>query len=138
MSDPKIIAPAEAQEMLDGTTPGPWMRDGLYVRTSPHEVAHMRALDDEGGTCGEKQARPNAALCAAAPDLAATVAAEPARIAAAVAAERAAIVEMLKKSAAEYRAAARNARHEEDRAACREGIAALESAAHDIVKRGAR
>lgn len=77
---PRIITADEAAALLRDTTPAPWMRDGLYVRNNPHEVALARALDDEGHACGETHAPNNARLIAAAPDLAATVVAQSAEI----------------------------------------------------------
>ena len=76
----RIITADEAKSMLASATPGPWMRDGLYVRNDPHDVALARALDDEGNGCGESFAPHNANLLAAAPDLAATVVAQAAEI----------------------------------------------------------
>jgi hypothetical protein len=75
----RIYTGPEALALRSGATPGPWMRDGLYVRNSPREPPILRALDDEGDGCGESQVRHNAALAAAAPDLAASVAHHDAR-----------------------------------------------------------
>ena len=88
----RIVTPAEARALLNGTTPGPWSRYALTSRDiddgsmlSPgsyvvsagpeddtHDVAHLPAelLTPLGN---------DAALLAAAPDLAATVASEPER-----------------------------------------------------------
>jgi hypothetical protein len=82
------VTPAEAQEMLDGATPGPWaaevvsaedaaeglLAEGDFVVVGDDgDVAHVPA------TLASPIAR-DARLLAAAPDLAATVAAEPTRL----------------------------------------------------------
>lgn len=109
---PRTVTPAEARALLDAATPGPWRVYGNAVDEDALSDAWTIAYD--GDTLAELHAddRPEhgsesdesvAALCeadadliAAAPDLAATVASEPARIAAAVEAERAAIVAHLR------------------------------------------
>lgn len=77
---PRTVTPAEAQEMLDGATPGPWRVSGAG------DDDRNAVVDCASGTtlAAEAHDYENRALMAAAPDLAATVAAEPARIAAAV------------------------------------------------------
>ncbi len=69
------LADIEAREKA--ATPGPWLRDGVYIRTSPHDVPLARTMVDEGDDCGEAYARPNAAFIAGArtdvPDLVAAV-----------------------------------------------------------------
>ena len=84
---PRTVTPAEAQEMLDDVAANADHKcDGEVV----------------GGDCASCDAMGDAliALRNAAPDLAATVASEPARIAAAVEAERAAIVAQIRAEAA--------------------------------------
>ena len=93
---PRTVTPAEAQEMLDDVAANADHKcDGEVV----------------GGDCASCDAMGDAliALRNAAPDLAATVASEPARIAAAVEAERAAIVAALAEMAAQRTAKAEGA-----------------------------
>jgi hypothetical protein len=140
----RILTAEEAQALLGGTTPGPWvlweghtkvfagaitenttgtLAGGQEVceveqdRLNDHdpEIIDGSDPDDdpadipECGGCGDYSCElcypavfADARLVAAAPDLAATVASEPARIAAAVAAERAAIVAAVEEMAATW------------------------------------
>ena len=100
---PRTVTPAEAQEMLDGReSKGAWDAgaESVYAghNTCPRhrgDAANER-IRCECRSIARVDLDGDRALMAAAPDLAATVAAEPARIAAAVAAERAAIVAWLR------------------------------------------
>ena len=109
---PRTVTPAEAREMLDGAAPGPWL--SARVRTAEPDgemggIFVMRSAGDDFESVAEATADSDARLLAAAPDLAATVASEPARIEAAVEAERAAIVAALAEMAAQRTAKAEGA-----------------------------
>lgn len=92
------VTPAEAREMLDGATMGPWTAYQPAEFPGDYRIATHAAGANAGGMyyVGRlTRSHPNedaptladASLCAAAPALAETVATEPERIAAAVAAE---------------------------------------------------
>jgi len=88
----RTVTPSAAGALRDGAAPGPWSLDGDVRDADGRRVALVAT--------GHAHAAANFDLIAAAPDLAATVASEPARIAAAVAAERAAIVAQIRAEAA--------------------------------------
>ena len=88
---PCIVTPAEAQEMLGTAAPWPWHLDGDVRDADGRRVALVAT--------GHPRAAGNFALLVSAPNLSATVASEPSRIAAAVAAERAAIVAQIRAEA---------------------------------------
>lgn len=107
----RIVTPAEAREMLDAANEFTLMDPGSYCNGShvecslasechgEHPTGRMTALHIDAGEESEVLyfAEPgDAALAAAAPDLAATVASEPERVEAAVNAERDAIVANLR------------------------------------------
>lgn len=84
MSPPRIVTPAQARGMLDGTTPGPWhAEDDGDVFDVSNERAILVATVESPETEYRAQDEADARLIAAAPDLAATVAGEPERVAAA-------------------------------------------------------
>lgn len=80
----RIITAAEAKELLEGTTPGPWRtRDGHTYEVGPTVIIESAPVDidvaiviETGNPVDTKDAR----LCAAAPDLAATVVSQAAEI----------------------------------------------------------
>lgn len=134
------VTPAEAQEMLGDETEWRW-EDSLC----PGDSVVAAVYDDESEDnialiCGPlpsiEFAQRRATLIVSAPDLAATVASEPGRIAAAVAAERAAIVAELRAMAAQRRERALASREREvSDLASAEG-SGLEDAAESVAARG--
>lgn len=65
-ADP-IAAARALLEPMTGYTPGPWMPSDVTIHTKPHESAV--AVCVSGGTRSRSEARSNANLIAAAPDL---------------------------------------------------------------------
>lgn len=131
----------EIEARANAATPGPWVRDGLYVRNNPHEVALARALDDEGHNCGEAYARPNGDFIAAARTDVSDLVAEVRRLTAALATARREGAEEMRERCDDaldrleryYRATERDVKaHAVERGAAWERGAAIENARDTI------